>query len=197
MDWFKTWWDSQAWGTAPDWFAAVGTVATFIGGIFLWRQDVKGKRRLLAEGFRVTVAFADGLEEGSASFDVRVHNTGNARIFSPYVSFFDVGGGYQYVPVADVDMSAMELVVEPDEMKLTSLSIEVNPRKYDPVVSFWDSDGMHWNRRIGSREYLTRKQMIARKNKRSVLRSLKQWYTTLRIDRIRARRKKQPKGLPE
>ncbi|WP_146083892.1 hypothetical protein [Rathayibacter sp. AY1F3] len=175
-------------GSWAEWVGSIATALTFGGGIFLWRSDIRGKKRLLANKFFAATALVGDDETGEVYFEVRVHNTGDTAIYMAYVSFFDIHNNYQTETVSELDLQLMENVVKPGVSKTTSIEFLIDPETYDPVLSFWDSNGAHWHRLIRGNYYLSEGQFAQRQISGKRFRSLRTWFSERRMRKIIAAR---------
>lgn len=173
-------------GSWAEWVGSIATALTFGGGAFLWRLDVRDKKRALAKKFFVTTAFVGDDDTGEVYFEVRVHNTNDTAIYMAHVSFFDNVGEYQSETVSELDFELLEDVVKPGIRKTTSIPLHIDPSVYDPVVSFWDSSGTLWHRRIRDNRYISRRRFNWRVHRGRRLQALRAWLTSRDLGRTQA-----------
>ncbi|QHC73789.1 hypothetical protein [Rathayibacter sp. VKM Ac-2805] len=186
-------------GSWAEWVGAIATSVTFIGGAYLWRRDLADKKRALAERFRVVTKLKMDIDNETVTFDVIAHNTGDSPIYSASVAFFDEKDQYQYESIAPVSIPAMDLVLDPGESKITNIDVAIDPRKYDPVISFSDGNGHRWHRRLKDGSYRSRRWLEAWRTKQRQMTWVEAKLFDIRIElnrqrAVAARRERQRSG---
>lgn len=173
MDWWHDWWTSVArffgydewvWGSAADWFAAVGTVGALVLGLILLRGEQVRRDRVDADFF-VTSAVISQRESSLDGFEytlhVRVKNHGPNSVRDVVLMVGHptkrrqlLTGGYVQVP----DRPAQSAVVELDSIhhgESAELDREVrrDTRLRDCYITFADWRGRVWVRSLGDARY--------------------------------------------
>ncbi|MFB8385571.1 hypothetical protein ACFC3F_00345 [Microbacterium sp. NPDC055910] len=177
---FADWWNSQAWGTVPEWFAAIGTVGAFAATILIIQSERIRRRRAQADAFvthtsvRWTPKVAlDGLsarkmrkieeEEGGQLYHwvirLYVHNTSNQPIvYTNLRSDPRLGIDYHVHQTMHISDSG-DMAIAPGE----SFSKDVggfpdSPSGKEFYLQFIDASGKSWVREIMSGRYLPKSE---------------------------------------
>ncbi|QHC66840.1 hypothetical protein GSU68_09895 [Rathayibacter sp. VKM Ac-2759] len=163
MEWFSTWWDGQAWGTVPDWFAAVGTVSAFFLGLGILANDRVKATRKHADEFATWPEWEK--REGGPDanvLSVRAYNAGTAPVpKADVICLLEIDGKpvvrtffhlqtktqHSYSPVLASGMTAYG-----------SINLVPNSRNLQICVMFIDASNSVWVRDLASGKYLSSKR---------------------------------------
>jgi len=174
---FANWWNSQDWGTVPDWFAAVGTVGAFAATVAIIQSERIRRRRAQADAFVSFTSLSwaprvplEGLslrkmnkikaEFGNLyHWEIRLwlHNTSNQPIVRTALRS-DPRAGLDFHVHQTVRVGKKGLSIAPGEEVETTLAFEKEPKGLKVYLYFVDSTGRGWVREIISGRYVSRRE---------------------------------------
>lgn len=174
---FTDWWNSLAWGTVPDWFAAIGTVGAFAATIAIIQSERNQRRRAQADAF---VSFTSlgwapkiplkGLSVrkmnkfkkefgGLYHWEIKLwlHNTSNQPITYTMLRS-DPRAGIDFHVRQTAKVGEKGLSIAPSEEVETTLPFEKGPRGLRIYLQFVDVAGRAWVREIMSGKYVSNRE---------------------------------------
>ena len=171
-----TWWESQSWGSVPDWFAAVGTVGALFLGLAILLMDRRRARRVDADAFSTwyvqRVASHDewGMEYGLI---VNAHNAGSKPVpvavvesprHEPGYTYEFLNGNESIEPI-DPNVSVRRVIDYKDEP----------PRWEHLIVRFSDSSGHVRQRQLITNRYISQRRYLRMMKDSFVKRQVRKW----------------------
>ncbi|EPD85161.1 hypothetical protein HMPREF1529_01776 [Microbacterium sp. oral taxon 186 str. F0373] len=159
MDWWgriwagwSAWWDSQAWGTVPDWFAAVGAVGALLVALGILLTDRRARRRELAEA--VNGAWpANGTSEADFfELNATIYNAGSKPAYAVAVRTY-VAGLYdrslELLTHNDVREDDYEQMPPGATLRFsTRIKGSMADHMNDVLLTFVDGNGRAWVRNL-------------------------------------------------
>lgn len=157
------WWTYIAWGTVPDWVAAIGTVGTLAIALAILLADRRKESRRQADGFVTwyTITSHHGnMKKRSWTLDVFAHNATDSPI--PVGA---IRSRASVEPNFIKPLSETEEVgkpprwdIHPGQQTITSIPLDSDPRSLQIVVDFRDSHGVTWHRDLFSGKYMSERK---------------------------------------
>lgn len=161
--WFG--YDVWDWGSAADWVAGVGTVATFVIAGRVLQIQARDKKRQLADLFLTHVRIRKR-EDGFQEFVIRGHNLGETRIYNPVLYYYEWDGERATGPLWPIDDKQLSIL--PKAYGTSRTSRPLHPFAPSPTFRFVDSNGRVWLRSGWSGRYISRFSFEAFHNLRRV-----------------------------
>lgn len=163
-NWAKTWGYSHwEWGSAADWFAALGTIGALFAALWVIRADRTRSQRQNAELVIIRADAAAGRKEADCvtrTVETRIHNAGGIAI--PQVTVFVRSGGV----VTHVD--AADLMPGESEKRISQIIGADYPRFWAEII---DPRGKRLYKRLPSNDYVSVKTFANEAFGRGTLRS--------------------------
>lgn len=151
----KGWWDNLAWGTVPDWFAAVGTVGALFLGLALLTSDQRRKTRESADAF-ITWHLVEVVthDDRPTNWTLHVHgyNGGSSPIPFAIVVSPESLPNHMIEFFKDGDGGITE--INPGEKVLKSVPFREEPMLSHVFVTFTDGRGQRWYRHLTQNRYI-------------------------------------------
>lgn len=201
------WLQSVDWGSAPDWFAAVGTVGAFAATIAIIQSERMRRTRAQADAFVTYTSLKWGprypikdlsvrkmkkieKEEGSLYhwiLTLYVHNTSGQPIVRSALRS-DPRSGIDFHTHQVLESSEDKgLAIAPGESLSREVRFESNPMGKKFYLFFTDSDGKSWVREVTSGSYISRREL--RSIRKVWIEQEREWADTAR--RLRDERSNQ------
>lgn len=159
------WWTYIAWGTAPDWVAAIGTVGTLAIALGILLMDRRKRVRNQADRFAtwtMTTYAKHGSGEEAWTLDVYAYNGSDAPIPVAVVRSKSSQKPNFIKPLAERDQPSgpPKWIVNAQEQVHVSIPLEVNPKTLSIVIDFVDSQGNQWHRHLNTNKYMSQKKFL-------------------------------------
>ncbi|WP_127886369.1 hypothetical protein [Rathayibacter festucae] len=157
--WFG--YDSWDWGSAADWFAAVGTVGAFVLALILWRVEARRRSRTLADKFVVSARFMGPigyydesenvlrLTEHGQNLKIEYRNIGEVPIY-----FLRLSLRTDYSKVIAPEHNGLvedefwnRETLDPGESRRQLIHLEYPDNSMYLLIFFNDVDGVFWRKR--------------------------------------------------
>lgn len=165
MEWWAGWWnsfarlfgyDEWAWGSAADWFAAIGTVGAFAFSFFLLQREIDSKRSKHADALISDAAFVHLALEKKWKVVVDIFNSGTHAILDGGV--YAQGEHEPQLLAVFGDRKNFRHNLPVGASQHLPVDIDGNPNDRKLFIEFTDVTGRKWYRSLDDGRYISHRK---------------------------------------